>query len=494
MKHFVIVIDDQFNERQKGYQKLAEMTKELVSGFEIHIDYLDHPNKLLLMLKQKHYNAAIVDAVLEENWPDYPISKALNALGNEIPIALLSGRWDITNAEQIDEAWKKPNCRTFLHWRDIDPTGAGQIDYAVRSFVSMIADKERLDIQLNLNPSDPIRILHISDVQAGGCDEASLKLEAISCADNILEHWKENSPTFVAFTGDVSEHGNPAQYLSAREWIKYFFARLGLNTLPTNTLLYVPGNHDVNLRLAAATRIQLAPDKKDIEKLKLSLGNEILQPDLLEYAYAPFLNFLKEITDCPLLTPNINDHSLAWVEHRFRHLGVVFYGMNTAQPANSFGLPGRKVNSNALSRIGEELNKILTTPGTNPPLTIGLGHHCPISASADNAVENPEDFEKFFRGRAKTGLFLHGHSHNHDLSYSSNDDLRLVLSCASTFTKKEAARPKDSLRGYNLLELSREDNYVKGLKASSFGWVGSRIVPLKEGAWIRKDDGMFRES
>ncbi len=492
MKHFIVVIDDQVGERKPGYKRLAEIINELVPGFEIQLDYVEEPNQLLLMTKQKHYTAAIVDAVLDGNWPGYTITKALHDLGDEIPIALLSGIWDLTNAEQIDEAWKKPNCRTFLHWRDIDPKGNGQIDYAVRAFVSMIADQEKLDIHIKLGPGDPVRILHISDVQTGGCDEKTLKLEAGRCADYILQHWGECPPTFVAFTGDVSEHGNPAQYSSAHEWIAYFFARLGLNSLPTRTLLYVPGNHDVNLCLAAATRIQLAPDKKT-GKLAMTLGDKIQQPDLLGSAYAPFLNFLKKITDCPLLSPIINDHSLTWVESRFRHLGVVFYGVNTAQPASPFGIPRRQVNPDALAMIGVELGKIVTACGDMPPLVIGLGHHCPVSASADSSVENPEDFDKFFRGRAKTGLFLHGHTHEHDLSYVSSGDLRIVRSCATTLTKKETARPKDSLRGFNLLELGREDHYVKSLNACSFGWVGNDIKELKKNTWIRKDDGMFRE-
>lgn len=489
MKHLVIVVDDQVRERRNGYNLLAKKISELQPGFVISFDFVEDPNQLLLMTKMNHYTAAIVDAVL---WPDYTITKALQDLGNEIPIALVSGRWDLTNAEQIDEAWKKPNCRTFLHWRDIDPEGSGQIDYAVRAFVSMIADNEKLDIQLNLGPNDPIRILHISDVQTGGYDERTLKLEAGRCANHILQHWSECSPTFVAFTGDIAEHGNPVQYKSAKEWIAYFFARLRLNSLPARNLLYVPGNHDVNLRLAAAARVQLVDNKKT-GNLEMRLGDDVQQADLLGYAYTPFRNFLSEINDAPLITQDINEHSLAWVESRYRHLGVIFYGVNTAQPASAYGLPDRQVDPNALARISVELEEVVAACGDTPPLVVGLGHHSPVSASADSAVGNPEDFDKFFRGRVKTGLFLHGHIHEHDLSYSSNGGLRIVRSCATTLTKKESARPKDSLRGFNLLELGREDHNVTSLNAYSFGWVGNDIKELKKGAWVRKDDGMFRE-
>lgn len=490
MKHLVLVVDDQIGKRKEGYERFAEAIGNLQPGFSVHPVFIEDPNQMPLIVERNYFSAAIVDAVLNEGWKDFNITKALKFLGTEIPIALLSDQWDKTNAEEIDEAWKKPNCRTFLHWRDIDPNGSGQIDYAIRAFVSMIADHKKLDTQPKLAPNDPIRIVHISDVQAGGFAEDRLKLEANRCADRILEHWKDCPPTFVAFTGDVAEHGSPSQYKAAQEWIAYFFERLGLGKLPSKNLLYVPGNHDVNLCFAAATRIQLVVSEANSE---LKLDDIPHHSDLLGYSYVPFKNFLHEICNCPLLKSDIYDHSLAWVESRYRHLGVIFYGINTAQPASAFGLPGRQVDANVLTQINDELQQVVKDCGETPPLVVGLGHHCPVSASDDSAVENPYDFDMFFRGRIKTALFLHGHIHTHDLSYSSNDGLRLVRSCATTFTKKEKARPTDSLRGFNLLELSRESNHIKALKAYSFGWLGTDIKELRKGTWVRLDDGMFKE-
>jgi hypothetical protein len=492
MKHLVIVVDDENLDRRLGYERLADKVSELIPGFEIDVHFVEDPNQTKLMARQNYYSGAIVDAVLEKNWPCYNLTKALRDLGEEIPIALLSERWDDTNSEQIDDAWKRGNCRTFLHWRDINPEGNGQIDYSVRAFVSMITDSEQLDVQLKLGPNDPIRILHISDIQTGGFDEKNLKLEANRCADHILEHCSDCSPTFVAFTGDVAEHGRPAQYKSAKEWLSYFFERLGLGNLPARSLLYVPGNHDVNLCLAAGSRVQLFDDKKKLS-VEMKLSNKIQQNELLDFAYVPFRNFLSEINDCPLLAHDIGDHSLAWVDSRHRHLGVIFYGVNTAQPISAFGLPSRQVDPNALARIGVELKQMISSYRDDKPLIVGLGHHCPVSSSGDSAVENHEAFNSFFRGGVKTGLFLHGHVHSHDLSYSSNDGLRLLRSCATTLTKKEEARPKDSIRGFNLLKLHRENNMVTSLSASSFGWIVDDIKELKKGNWILYRDGMFRE-
>ncbi len=339
----------------------------------------------------------------------------------------------------------------------------------------MIADHKNLDTQIRLGPNDPIRVLHISDVQTGGFDDKTLKLEANRCADKILEHCNYSPPTCVAFTGDVTEYAAPSQYKSAHDWISYFFARLGLGSLPARNVFYVPGNHDVNLYLAAASLVMLITEK---HKLKMKLSTtEVQQADLLKYAYTPFRDFLAKICDRPLLLNDSNDltndtdcliedtyyQSLTWVEARYRHLGVVFYGLNTAQPLKAFEFPGREVNPKALALIGDNLKRTISDCGGNPPLVVGLGHHCPVSASEDSAVSNPEEFNKFFLGGVKTALFLHGHTHKHELEYSSSGGLRIVRSCAATLTKPASARPNDTLRGFNLLELNREDNIVKTL-------------------------------
>lgn len=62
---------------------------------------------------------------------------------------------------------------------------------------------------------------------------------------------------------------------------------------------------------------------------------------------------------------------MPWVELRFRHLGVLFYGLNTAQPANATTFPGRRVESSALARMAEVLGKALRAESNDPPVVIG---------------------------------------------------------------------------------------------------------------------------
>lgn len=497
MKFSILIIDDEWDDtlenRKNGYERLAKEISTKYPTYEIIVDFLEKPDRTLLrtQLNTNQYAAVITDAVLNGKWENFTIADVMEILDNKIPIAVISKRWDETNASEIGHAWEKPNCRTFLHWRDIDPSGDGQIGYAIESVLKMIIDQKNLDSTTRLAPDEDVRIVHISDVHTGGITSSGLRQEAHLCADAILNHWEDKPPTFVAFTGDVTEYGAPSQYESGREWIAYFFKRLGLGELPARNLLYIPGNHDVNLCLAAASRIRLNKDEKT-KKIKVSLGDEVRQQELIDYAYVPFRNFLKEICDCPLMNKDIKDHGLAWVEARFRHLGVIFYGINTAQPASAFDLPGREVSEDVLTRIREEIGDILKNC-EDKPLIIGLGHHSPVAATGDGAVTNIDAFEKHFQGGLKTPLFLHGHSHKSLLKDLNINDVRLVISCAPTFTKPERDRPVDTLRGFNLLTLQRTGNVVKSLDAHSFGWLDQKVSQTKEHFW-KLEDGMFREA
>ncbi|MCK9394802.1 MAG: metallophosphoesterase [Methylobacter sp.] len=504
----ILVVDDRLKENIEGdktsprlekYQNFADKFNERNPLFKLILDFAENPNDFQKKVQINHYSAAIVDAVLEEHgdWlkDKFDITKVLSILGNEIPIAMVSSHWNDTNSEEIAAAWKKPNCRTFLHWRDIQEIDDGQFGYAEIAFRSMLLDKENLDNSITLDANESIRILHISDIHSGGVDPEYSKADIAACVRKINSHWDSKSPTFIVLTGDVAEHGNPKQYKIAYGWITDLYGRLTRGKLPARNILYVPGNHDVNLCLAAAAAVKLYKNENNELAAKLE-GDDAVQEELISYAYMPFRNFLNEVSDCPLLTQDFNDQSFAWIEARFRHLGVVFYGINTAQPARAIGTPGRRVSPDVLTTIADKLQAIVEDCGDNPPLIVGLGHHRPVAAGGDAAVDNPEAFENLFNREAKTALFMHGHIHEEDSAYFHNPrtDVSLVLNGAASFTKEAVDRPKDSFRGFSLLELKRENYKVKSLQVASFGWLGNDIKRTDDNYIVEyelKSNGMF---
>jgi len=371
MRHNILIIDDEWSDRRDAYDKLAEEIRRRYPGFEVVFLYQEKDDRsdLLIKLRDNKFSAVITDAVLTGKWENISIRNVVEVVPDATPIAVVSYRWDETNAQEMRYAWAKPNCRTFLHWRDIDTykgehgqeqnTKRGQIEYAIESIVYMLADREKLDPHLNLDSGEELRIVHISDlhtkqISSEQNEDAVQRIfnKAQTCATAILKHWKNKSPAFIAFTGDVSEYGSPAQYEMAHKWIQYFYKCLGQGELPARNILYVPGNHDVNLRIASSARVSIQPDKSG--SINAVFNNHDQQPELIKYAYVPFRHFLSKITDCPLLDHDPDSDQFGWLEARFRHLGVIFYGVNTSEPSSS-SLPTRKVNVGVLRRLGEKL-------------------------------------------------------------------------------------------------------------------------------------------
>ena len=480
MKHKILIIDDEWSDRFQYYNNFAAEISVRYPGFEIKFDYQKKDDRadLKLKLKENQFSAIITDAVLTGKWKNISIRNVVDVVDDNTPMAVLSKRWDLTNAQEMRYAWKKPNCRTFLHWRDIE--GNGQIEYAIESIVYMLADKNDLDTKLNLSPEEDLRIIHISDLHTKqiGKEEDQDTAQRIfnkaqTCSATILDHWNNKLPAFIAFTGDVSDYGSPAQYKMAEKWIQYFFRSLGLGELPAKNVLYVPGNHDVNLRLATSARAKIQIDR--IGSINCEFADDDQQPELLNYAYVPFRNFLSKISDCPLLDNDIDSNGFGWLEARFRHLGVIFYGINTSEPS-SYSLPERKVNVGVLNNLGEKLCKIRINQNKEQyPIVIGLGHHSPVAETEDGAVNNIGDFEEFFQGNGKTHIFLHGHCHNNIVTDQSINDERLVRSGAPSFAQLAINRPEDTFRGFNLLTLTRKNHNIISLKIDSFGWIGKRL-------------------
>lgn len=511
MNHNILVIDDEWSDRSPAYDEFAEEITKRYPGFEIVFFYQKKDDRADLKMKfiQNQFSAVITDAVLTGKWHNISIRDVVEIVNEKIPMAVVSDRWDETNAQDMMYAWKKPNCRTFLHWRDIDIKKEkdeqkqnaikGQIQYAIESMVYMLADRENLDPHLNLDSDEDLRIVHISDLhtkQIGSeQDEDAVQRifnKAQTCASVILNHWENKPPAFIAFTGDVSDYGSPTQYEMTRKWIQYFCRSLDLGELPARNVLYVPGNHDVNLRLAASARISIQIDESGSINPKFTAQDQ--QPELIKYASVPFRNYLSKITDCPLLDHDIDANQFGWLEARFRHLGAIFYGVNTSEPSSS-ALPDRKVNVGVLRSLGERLREIRNSQNADhPPIVIGLGHHSPVAEADDGAVRNLRDFKEFFQGNGKTHIFLHGHSHEHIITDESIGDERLIRSGAPSFTQPATDRPEDTFRGFNLLTLTRRSHVITSLKIDSFGWIGTRVqcIDNRPKTYIFKDDN-FKE-
>jgi hypothetical protein len=490
MKQNFLIVDDQitFGEKRKvKYQKFKKLLNTKADSFTFCFDYLTDISQLPEKINMNDYDGAIVDVVLDDYWPSANIDDVIEQLGRVgIPVALVSKQWNELNSDKLNWAFKSKNAKTVLNWRDVAEEEFGESAYAIGQIIKLVCEQKGLKLEY-VSHDQPINIIHMSDLQFGGFDSKQLKQEASLTADKVLNETKRGGLTFLAITGDVAEKASKSEYQAAQEWIDYFTKEIGGSNRAVHVLV-VPGNHDVSIPLASSSRISLGKDGEG--ELTVKINQEVNDKDLLDFAYKPFADFSNEVSDPQYLTELQNE--LAWVESRFRHLGVIFYGVNTSTPVNPNGLPFREVAADHLAAIDQHLKKLIVDD-IPQPLVIGLCHHSPISAKEDESVTNPEVFEKHFGSRIKTGVFLHGHVHKRAIVYSSESGYRLVRSCASTLNKNAKARPSDSLRGFSVLKLSRNNNDVTDLYATEYNWQGNQLKPGNSEEYIYQEDGMFKE-
>lgn len=486
MNSKILVVDD-LTDRKPFYKLLEEACNDpLVAppSFKIELVFADDQYHAERLLHSKLYSfSAIIQDIVLTNWKGCSARDILAMVPDKMPVVLVSSQWDSEEVRSLVTDFPTKNCRMFIHWEDISNKQRvedGSIRRILFTLAKYIEDYKKLDYSLWLQKDDPIRILHLSDMQFGGFDNWLQKLHVGHCATTIKRYWKEG-PTFIAITGDIAQRGLPQEYDAAFKWISEFVSHFSWN-IPTNRILMVPGNHDICLPLATSSMLTLREKVKRTKDTGQNKGKKeyivdflkdsessLINNSLIDYSLRPYLDFYNRLTTNKML-PEIADenrwkasrYSLPWIEARFHHLGVVFFGLNTSRPIEPRVLPSREISEVTVEEIIKELNKILENVET-PPLFIGLTHHYPRYAPEEWGVKEANRFDQLFSDIPKVGLWLHGHWHQRSTSLNSTTGkARLVINSAPSLTLKESYRPPDSARGFSLIELKRKDDSVIG--------------------------------
>ena len=487
MRHKILVIDDSYDEREPSYCRLTDACDNtqtaIPPSFHIDLHFAHNPWEIELLLRDHAFSAVILDVVLK-NWKwregvQVYASEILDKIDDNIPVALLSSEWVSEEVKHLVANWPTKNCRMFIHWEDIDDgdrVAKGSLTRVLLDLVKHIEDYRHLDYSVTLSDRDPICILHLSDLQFGGFNDWKHKLEAGHCATTIKKLWKEG-PTFIVITGDIAERGLPHEYEAAKQWIAQLVSEFSWS-LPSSRIFMVPGNHDVCLPFATSSLLTL---QETDESKRSSASNPQAKKDFLvdftadrkmaydltDYAFKPYLDFSAAVAPRQFLPPSGDKdrqdacrHAYAWLEARFRYLGVVFFGLNTSRPINPGILPNRKVPKASVEDITTEAQRIVSNC-VEPPIFIGMTHYYPQHTKAEWGVDNPEDFEQLMTDVPRVALWLHGHWHKRETStHSVRDGMQLVVNSAPSLTVRESHRPPDTARGFSMIELKREDNKV----------------------------------
>lgn len=314
----VLVADDQGAEVEPIYKQLFEGDTSF--KYEMATSKQDFQNKHF-----GSFDAVLLDINLD-SW-GMPLGDAVRIIGRACPIVLVSQYWGPgknthIRVQEVLALAKQVDFIQILILNDLVKLGWEDRVPAIREQLRLAIARHRRHGLLDLPQSAPIHILHLSDPQYGDSGQDGW---AVQAEEEIAKSLRRIQPDihFIAITGDISFQGAPNEFEMARNRLSSLLMRLLPNREDwRERVLLVPGNHDVNLRLAAADRVTVNVKEKTLRFSKTRRVSE----DHRRYALQPFREFAWRLTGDPHWR---DSEDLCWVNDSFRHLGLRFYLLNS---------------------------------------------------------------------------------------------------------------------------------------------------------------------
>jgi HEAT repeat protein/predicted MPP superfamily phosphohydrolase len=297
-----------------------------------------------------------------------------------------------------------------------------------------------------------MHILHLSDLHFGILDQANLwsnQLAADLYNDRNISHLDA-----LILSGDIANYSTPEEYEAAEQFLHNLRQDFPLNP---EQIILVPGNHDLNWKLAEeAYRLERRKNYKG----ELREGSYIDKGDIIEVRdeedykqrFAHFSQFYETIKQKPYPL----DYDQQYTLDHLKEQNLLILGLNSAWQLDHHYKSRASINTNALSNA---LTKIRHNRDYDNCLKIAVWHH-PLNSAWEDRITDHGFTEQL--AVAGFRLYLHGHIHKAETSphpYDLTPDGRkLDRICAGTF----GARPDELNYGYpwqyNLLKI--EDNQL----------------------------------
>lgn len=323
-------------------------------------------------------------------------------------------------------------------------------------------------------PTGKLTWLHLSDLHFGHGADARTRFEQQTVTLAILDDVKRmrvvlGSPDLVLLTGDIAFSAAPIEYDMARGWLTKLLTAAGVGA---ERLHLVPGNHDVNRKLAVAGPAKLMHqgirrNPADVDELVASVeAMKGIWPKLEAYQA-----FSREY-GCPELTPA----TPAWVKTIDTAVGAVcLIGLNTtfASFDNSDGPTTLMLGLGQLQRALEQ--------APSNALLFVLQHHPP------KWLRDGDDLRAFLQQRPH--ILFCGHVHE------QQGFLRLPLTQPGTFEMIAGAGHGDEAgeHAYAWGTLGRDgvEYFPRAWDAKSKRFRAQQIDPPKEHKQYDADVGEY---
>ena len=480
-KYKVLVVDDQPRETKKLFENLFSGDSQFI--FTQAARSSDFESATF-----SDYDAILLDINLDqwqtEKSEAMTLTYALSKIGNHCPVALVSRVWnkDTTHRRMSEALASESNIKFIATFVLNDLMGLNWKDYAesLRGQLYLAINTERQRASLDRDDGEDVCILHISDPQYGdkGTDNWSAYVE--KDIGQYVRYKLDLDIHLIAITGDISFSGQVSEFMMAEEKLPKLFNFFFPNKSDwRERVLIVPGNHDVNLRLAAADllNIGIKDGKLSVNKRKKLIDGSPHR----KFALAPFRNFAWRLTGDPRWKES---DELNWVNDSFKHLGLRFFMLNSVSNLDCISHQKAGFKSNVIDELkgGEE----------DQPFGIAFSHHGPPEkeySGADILDEWPETAG--FLNNREIKLFIHGHGHERkvDKFHLRNQTTKpakgqikkgnIIRVMAPTTHLDGSKRPDGQLRGFNIITLHRAHGKVTGVEVKSYEFDESKMEPIE---------------
>jgi 3',5'-cyclic AMP phosphodiesterase CpdA len=298
-----------------------------------------------------------------------------------------------------------------------------------------------------------MHILHLSDLHFGTLDQAnnwSNQLAADLYNDLSIPHLDA-----LILSGDIANHSTEEEYKAAQQFLHNLRQDFPLNP---EQIILVPGNHDLNWKLAKKAYKLIDRDEYD-EELKdghyiEESASVIRVRDEAQYKqrFAHFSQFYETIKQNPYPL----DYDQQYTLDHLKEQNLLILGLNSAWQLDHHYKSRASIHMGALTNA---LTQIRRHPDYKDCLKIAVWHH-PLDSAYSDRITDQGFLEQLAVNDFR--LFLHGHIHKAETSLfrydMSSNGRKLDRICAGTF----GAPVREWVPGYplqyNLLKL--EDNQL----------------------------------
>lgn len=419
------------------------------------------------------------------------IISSINAV-KSVPIILISSKWETFKTPSIiGKLCKFNNIVMCLGWDDVSSSaGSTNGDGFILNQISTEIGKFYKYTDAVKNDNDKIIILHLSDIQFG--DKSTDPSSFLSKYDIVTYLNDVNKiPDIIVVTGDIASHGLWEEYLKAYEWLEDFCMNIWNDNVNWGErVVIVPGNHDVDYLVCLPDEyewnfsdVNFMTQKSVVKKTSTDLYHKKAMID--------FARFMRMVTGDMSYLDEYDD--LFKVNEKFLNWGIRFYELNTAQDISPYAPRQIEIRTNNFDKLKKNTLKFESKDIFN----IVVSHFGPEDIGyrqSDSEKAKKWDIMRAFIESAKVNMYMSGHVHRSEIRRLEDNgpgahfSKNIIVSTASTCSLSADGRPPEEYRGFNVLELQRENGVVNKVSGYEYRFIGASIEAPQMDDVFREDN------